>query len=128
MPKLVAEVKASHFHRTGSGGNFIIHKMKTGERRGESLSFRSSSKNVNTEGPLGIPHDDWVKIICCFIALYGTQVCLFIGLLAWNSSQKRFAALYVYLAFGIATFLGIVYVSVMQYQRTKQMAAVLEEA
>jgi hypothetical protein len=27
MPKLVAEVKASHFHRTGADSSFVIHKV-----------------------------------------------------------------------------------------------------
>jgi len=28
MPKLVAEVKASHFHRTGQDSKFVIHKVR----------------------------------------------------------------------------------------------------
>jgi len=123
MPKLVAEVKASHFHRTGSGGDFIIHKMKSGERRGDSVSFRSSSRNDGEKGLFGFQGNDFLKIIACFIALYGFQICLFIGFLAWNSACRRFEALYLFMTAGIITWLGIVYVSIMQYQRSMQMKA-----
>jgi len=122
MPKLVEEVRASDF-RTTDGG-FVIKKMKSGEYRtqpdgSKRLSFRKSTE-IKSDGPLGIPHDDWVKIIGFFVAFYGFLICLFSAFITWNARDGVFAPLYVFLGAFIIVVAGIVLVSVRQYLRSKQ--------
>ena len=63
--------------------------MKSGEFRetkegSKKLSFRQK-KVMKSEGPLGIPQQDWVYLISFFTVFYGFMASFFSVLYLWNS-------------------------------------------